>query len=229
MERQEHLMTKSFPPSTPTSNPDDHPPQPQNPPSQTGGDFFTWELTRPSPRQDNMDVAEDLTGHHREPGGGHLLHFDNNIPHNHHQHHQQSTSPDDGTLSEPASTAGGQSEVGGSSSYQLDLPSENMYKFGFEDGDEMGMHMGEEMARRLGDGDGGGDGGGDEMGGPEIGGFVIHGDFGDPYMNGVLGKFDRGLGGHWEMVFVLMRNTDYGHGDTFENLHDYERLYKVLK
>jgi hypothetical protein len=43
------------------------------------------------------------------------------------------------------------------------------------------------------------------MGGPEIGGFVIHGDFGDPYMNGVLGKFDRGLGGHWEMVFVLMR------------------------
>jgi hypothetical protein len=92
-----------------------------------------------------MDVAEDLTGHHREPGGGHLLHFDNNIPHNHHQHHQQSTSPDDGTLSEPASTAGGQSEDGGSSSYQLDLPSENMYKFGFEDGDEMGMHMGEGM------------------------------------------------------------------------------------
>lgn len=163
MERQEHLMTKSFSPDTAPSNLD----EPLSPNASQTGNFFTWKLTKPSPPQD-MDV-EDITGH--EPGG-HLLHFDNII-------HQQS-SPDEGKLSEPSA----QSEV--EVSYQLDLPGD-MYKFGFGDGD-MGMHLGG-VARRLGqDGGGGLHPGADEMMGPGVGEFVIHGDFGDPYMNGVLGK-----------------------------------------
>jgi len=142
---------------------------PQN--STQQGDFFTWEVNKPSPSQDM--VLEDMIGHGH---GGHLVQFDD----------IQQSSPE-GTLSEPSA----QSDV----AYQLEMPS-NMY-FDGEDGfhdDELALQM-NEMSGRAGNE------GGLHMVGVDMSveagsrdPFGIHGDFGDPYMNGELG---------------------FGHGDTF--------------
>lgn len=155
---QEHLLTYTF--SARSTDSFANQTEPHD--AADSGNAFTWGPFQPSPPQNLEDVAE-LSG--TEPGGP-LLHFDSVLQH---------SSPD-GTLSEPSA----QSEV----SYRMELPSPDMYEFGFEDGG-MGMQMGE-MATRLAHAGAGLRPGGDGMV-PEGGGFIVQGEFGEPYMNGTIG------------------------------------------
>jgi hypothetical protein len=119
MERQEHLMTKSFPPfPTPVVNLNNSPPLPtshSSPSPPPPGDFFTWSLPpRPSSSPPSAGGGAPPTTTTHEPGGGQILQFDiGNSYHHHHHHHgqdyasstlqvQNQASPD-GTLSEPTS------------------------------------------------------------------------------------------------------------------------------
>ncbi|KAH8907521.1 hypothetical protein BR93DRAFT_936911 [Coniochaeta sp. PMI_546] len=164
-------MTKAFPTGNETISFEERRLDIQNhtPP----GEFLTWDLNKPSPSQD-MGL-EGMTG----PGhGGQLINFDDL--------HQSSP---DGTLSEPSA----QSDV----AYQLDLPP-NMYKFGFDGGDgyagdenELAMQMAE-MAGHGGQLHSLGGVMDAEAVSREL--FGIHGDFGDPYIDGGFG---------------------FGHGETF--------------